>query len=118
MGVILIAGLVGIAVPKAEAAKYVMKFAHNSPPKPSMLYTATATTFQNYLRIYTDGEADIQIFPSSQLGKDSIAAKKVQLGSVHLQTVVTKQHLPFRPPDRRLHASLPVQAASRAPRRS
>ena len=99
MGVILIAGLVGIAVPKAEAAKYVMKFAHNSPPKPSMLYTATATTFQNYLRIYTDGEADIQIFPSSQLGKDSIAAKKVQLGSVHLQTVVTNNISRF---DRRI----------------
>ena len=99
MGVILIAGLVGIAAPRAEAAKYVMKFAHNSPPKPDMLYTAAATTFQNYLRIYTAGEADTQIFPSSQLGKDSIAAKKVQLGSVQMQTVVTNNISRF---DRRI----------------
>lgn len=79
--------IVGLASPQAEAAKYVMKLAHNSPVRLSSLYQATALTFQNFLRIYTEGEADVKIFPSSQLGSDPVAAKKVQLGAVEMQIV-------------------------------
>ena len=109
MGVILIAGLVGIAAPRAEAAKYVMKFAHNSPPKPDMLYTAAATTFQNYLRIYTAGEADTQIFPllPTREGQHRREEGPTRIGAD--ADGRDQQYLPFRPPDRRLHASLPFQ---------
>ncbi len=81
----------------AEAAKYVMKFAHNSPPKPDLLYQGTALHFQTLLRIYSRGEADIQIFPSSQLGRDAMAAKKVKRGSVHMQLVASNNISFFDP---------------------
>ncbi len=99
VGVILIAGLVGFAAPRAEAAKYVMKFAHNNPPKPQLLYQAAALTMQKNLQVYSQGKIDIQIFPSSQLGKDRVAAKKVQLGSVQMQLVASNNITAF---DRRL----------------
>ena len=99
VGVILIAGLVGFAAPRAEAAKYVMKFAHNNPPKPQLLYQAAALTMQKNLQVYSKGNIDIQIFPSSQLGKDRVAAKKVQLGSVQMQIVASNNITAF---DRRL----------------
>ncbi len=99
VGVILIAGLVGFATSKAEAAKYVMKFAHNNPPKPQLLYQAAALTMQKNLQVYSKGNIDIQIFPSSQLGKDRVAAKKVQLGSVQMQIVASNNITAF---DRRL----------------
>ncbi len=96
---VLAAGLIGFSAPRAEAAKYVMKFAHNNPPKPQLLYQATALTMQKNLQVYSKGEIDIQIFPSSQLGKDRVAAKKVQLGSVHMQLVASNNITAF---DRRL----------------
>lgn len=80
--------LLGAPLP-AQAAKYVMKFAHNSPPKPELLYQGTALVFKTLLQIYSRGEADIEIFPSSQLGDDGVAAKKVQLGSIHVQLVAS-----------------------------
>lgn len=83
---------------KAGAAKKA-RFAHNMPPKPQLLYHAAALTFQNNLRIYTKGELDIDIFPSSQLGKDKVAAKKVQLGSIQFQIVASNNITAF---DRRL----------------
>ena len=42
---------------------------------------------------------DIQIFPSSTLGKDRVAAKKVQLGSIQMQIVASNNITAF---DRRL----------------
>lgn len=98
-GVVLAAGLIGLAAPRAEAAKYVMKFAHNNPPKPELLYQAAALTMRKNLQVYSRGEIDIQIFPSSQLGKDRVAAKKVQLGSVQMQLVASNNITAF---DRRL----------------
>ncbi len=98
-GIILAAGLISLAAPRAEAAKYVMKFAHNNPPKPELLYQASALTMRKNLQVYSKGEIDIQIFPSSQLGKDRVAAKKVQLGSVQMQLVASNNITAF---DRRL----------------
>ena len=98
-GLILAAGLLCFAAPRAEAAKYVMKFAHNNPPKPQLLYQATALTMRKNLQVYSKGDIDIQIFPSSQLGKDRVAAKKVQLGSVQMQVVASNNITAF---DRRL----------------
>lgn len=92
-------GVVGFAAPSADAAKYVMKFAHNNPPKPQLLYHATALSLQKNLQVYSKGEIDIQIFPSSTLGKDRVAAKKVQLGSIHMQIVASNNITAF---DRRL----------------
>jgi tripartite ATP-independent transporter DctP family solute receptor len=91
--------LLAAATPRAEAAKKVARFAHNMPPKPQLLYQGAALTFKNFLNIYSKGEADIQIFPSSQLGKDSVAAKKVQLGSIQFQIVASNNITSF---DRRL----------------
>ena len=54
---------------------------------------------QKNLQVYSKGDIDIQIFPSSQLGKDRVAAKKVQLGSVHMQIVASNNITAF---DRRL----------------
>ena len=99
VGVILAAALLGLAAPQVEAAKYVMKFAHNNPPKPQLLYQAAALTMQKNLQVYSKGDLDIQIFPSSQLGKDRVAAKKVQLGSVQMQLVASNNITAF---DRRL----------------
>ncbi|OGL58820.1 MAG: hypothetical protein A3J27_02540 [Candidatus Tectomicrobia bacterium RIFCSPLOWO2_12_FULL_69_37] len=78
----------GAASP-ASAAKYTMKFAHNSPPKPDLLYQACALLFRTHLQIYSRGEADVDIYPSSQLGNDTVAAKKVQLGSIEIQIVAS-----------------------------
>ena len=99
IGVILAAGLLGVLAPRAEATKYVMKFAHNNPPKPQLLYQAAALTMRKNLQVYSRGDIDIQIFPSSQLGKDRVAAKKVQLGSVQMQLVASNNITAF---DRRL----------------
>ena len=99
VGVILAAALLGLAAPQVEAAKYMMKFAHNNPPKPQLLYQAAALTMQKNLQVYSKGDLDIQIFPSSQLGKDRVAAKKVQLGSVQMQLVASNNITAF---DRRL----------------
>ncbi len=98
-GGVLVAGLLGFTLPQAEAAKYVMRFAHNNPPKPQLLYQATALTMRKNLQVYSKGDIDIQIFPSSQLGKDRVAAKKVQLGSVQMQLVASNNITAF---DRRL----------------
>jgi len=95
----LAAGLLAAQAGQADAAKYVMKFAHNNPPKPDLLYHGTALVFQTFLKVYTKGEADVQIFPSSQLGRDAVAAKKVQLGSIQLQIVASNNISAF---DRRM----------------
>lgn len=103
-GVTLVLALIlGLALslasaPNAEAAK-AARFAHNMPPKPQLLYHGAALTFKNFMNIYTKGNFDIQIFPSSQLGKDKVAAKKVQLGSIQFQIVASNNITAF---DRRL----------------
>lgn len=83
----LCAVTLSFAAPQTQAADYTIKFAHNNPPKDTSSYHLYFQKFQELATKYTDGAVEFREFPSSQMGTDQQAAKKLQLGSIEMMAV-------------------------------
>jgi len=69
------------------AADYTLKLAHNLPPKKDASYHVWFLDFAALAKKYSNGAVDLKEFPSAQMGTDTVAAKKVQLGALDMQIV-------------------------------
>lgn len=77
------AGIVAIAATmssQAVAAELVLKFGHVG--KPGSLFEASANEFAKRANAKLKGKARVEVFGSSQLGKDKELLKKLKLGTI------------------------------------
>lgn len=68
------------------AAQYTIKFAHTLPPKKDSQYHIWALKFAEYLDKYTKGAVEVKILPGGQMGSQIVAAKKLQMNFIQMQT--------------------------------
>lgn len=87
IGVALCAMALTFGATDSRAADYTIKFAHNNPPKDDSSYHLYFLKFQELAAKYTGGKVAFQEFPSSQMGTDQQAAKKMQLGGLEMMAV-------------------------------
>jgi len=71
------------------AAETTLKFAHNMPPKDNALYHRYFLKFEELAKKYANGSVKFREFPSSQLGSDQQAAKKLQLGAIDMMIIAS-----------------------------
>ena len=71
-----------VLAPSAQAAPkvYKLKFAHDNNPDAS--YQAGALKFQELVRERTNGQVEIQIYPSAQLGDETTLMESVRMGTI------------------------------------
>ncbi len=69
-------------VPSSRAAGtvYKLKFAHDNNPDAS--YQAGAVKFQELVKEKTNGQVEIQIYPSAQLGDETTLLESVRMGTI------------------------------------
>ena len=67
------------------AADYTIKLAHNMPPKKDASYHIWFLDFAALAKKYTNGAVELKEFPAAQMGTDTVAAKKVQMGAIQMQ---------------------------------
>ena len=65
----------------ATAADLVLKFGHVG--KPGSLFDLSANEFAKIANAKLAGKAEVQVFGSSQLGKDKELLQKLKLGQIH-----------------------------------
>ena len=65
----------------ATAADLVLKFGHVG--KPGSLFDLSANEFARIANAKLAGKAEVQVFGSSQLGKDKELLQKLKLGQIH-----------------------------------
>ena len=65
----------------ASAADLVLKFGHVG--KPGSLFDLSANEFARIANAKLAGKAEVQVFGSSQLGKDKELLQKLKLGQIH-----------------------------------
>ena len=70
-------------------AKTTIKFAHNMPQRPNASYHLYYLKFKELADKYTKGAVKLREFPSSQMGSDQQAAKKLQLGTIEMMMVAS-----------------------------
>tara|TARA_B100000497_G_scaffold27675_1_gene32514 strand:+ start:4311 stop:5345 length:1035 start_codon:yes stop_codon:yes gene_type:complete len=74
-----------ISVPYIKETTTTLRLAHGLPP--GSAYDLGANRFAELVDMYTRGEIEVQVFPSSQLGKEQDTAKDVQLGVLDMTLV-------------------------------
>ncbi len=74
-----------INVPYIKETTTTLKLAHGLPP--GSAYDMGANRFAELVSMYTRGEIEVKVFPSSQLGKEQDTAKDVQLGVLDMTLV-------------------------------
>jgi tripartite ATP-independent transporter DctP family solute receptor len=79
---LVVASAVGVAVAtSANAADLVLKFGHVG--NPGSLFDMSANEFARIANAKLAGKAEVQVFGSSQLGKDKELLQKLKLGQIH-----------------------------------
>ena len=84
----LVLVLASFIVAQAPQAASAIKFAHNMPPKKNASYHLYYLKFEELAKKYTDG-LEYQELPSAQMGSDTKAAKKLQLGTFEMMAVAS-----------------------------
>ena len=87
-----------VEVPYVKPTKHVFRLAHAVTPK--MTYHTGAVRFAELVKLYSQGEVEIKIFPNAQLGKEQTTAKMVQLGTLDMCLLaVNNSSMWYRPLD-------------------
>ena len=84
----LVLGLGCFIVAQTPQAASAIKFAHNMPPKKNASYHLYYLKFEELAKKYTNG-LEYQELPSAQMGSDTKAAKKLQLGTFEMMAVAS-----------------------------
>lgn len=79
---VLIAGLIGIQT--AEAGPKKIKLAHDMAPNPEDPTHGFALVFESYVESRTAGKYDVEIFPSSMLGKERERLELTKAGGIQI----------------------------------
>ena len=74
-----------INVPYIKETTTTLRLAHGLPP--GSAYDMGAQRFAELVNMYTRGEVEVKVFPSSQLGKEQDTARDVQLGVLDMTLV-------------------------------
>ncbi|MDD8024042.1 MAG: TRAP transporter substrate-binding protein [Paracoccaceae bacterium] len=81
--------------PAAFAQDYTIRLSHgDNENNPTHL---TAVKFQELVKEYTDGKAEVQIFPSNSLGTESEVAQALRMGSIEAEILYTGNLVPLAP---------------------
>jgi tripartite ATP-independent transporter DctP family solute receptor len=78
---LIIAAAGAMLATSANAADLVLKFGHVG--KPGSLFDLSANEFARIANAKLAGKAEVQVFGSSQLGKDKELLQKLKLGQIH-----------------------------------
>ena len=81
--------LSGFFAAQPSSAETTFKFAHNMPPKMDASYHLYFLKLDELTKKYTNGAVKLREFPSSQMGSDQQAAKKLQLGTIEMMSVAS-----------------------------
>jgi tripartite ATP-independent transporter DctP family solute receptor len=73
--------------PAAQGQKVVLKASHSAAPTEP--YQVGLEAFKAEVEKATNGQVEVQIFPSNQLGNERDVTEGVKLGTVHVQAVPT-----------------------------
>lgn len=81
--------------PAAFAQEYTIRLSHgDNENNPTHL---TAVKFQELVNEYTEGKAEVQIFPSNSLGSESEVAQALRMGSIEAEILYTGNLMPLAP---------------------
>jgi TRAP-type C4-dicarboxylate transport system substrate-binding protein len=77
---LLVTAVTAVMATSANAADLVLKFGHVG--KPGSLFDMSANEFARIANAKLAGKAEVQVFGSSQLGKDKELLQKLKLGQI------------------------------------
>ena len=88
---LLVTAVTAVMATSANAADLVLKFGHVG--KPGSLFDMSANEFARIANAKLAGKAEVQVFGSSQLGKDKELLQKLKLGQIDFSAIFSSHYV-------------------------